>query len=100
MKRYLALLLLLPATAAAQDVDRGAALAKRWCANCHVVMRSAATANANGLPTFPKLAADPKMTDVALRAVMSAEHGRMPDFSLSKRDQDDLIAYIHGLRQN
>jgi hypothetical protein len=29
---------------------------------------------------------------------MSAQHGRMPDFSLTKREQDDLVAYIQSLR--
>jgi len=31
---------------------------------------------------------------------MNPTHGRMPDLSLSKRDQDDLAAYILSLRQN
>jgi hypothetical protein len=31
---------------------------------------------------------------------MNPTHGQMPDLSLSKRDQDDLAAYILGLRQN
>jgi hypothetical protein len=30
---------------------------------------------------------------------MTAQHGRMPDLSISKRDQDDLVAYIFSLRQ-
>jgi hypothetical protein len=30
---------------------------------------------------------------------MSAQHGRMPDLQLSKRQQDDLIAYIQSLKQ-
>ena len=31
---------------------------------------------------------------------MNPTHGRMLDLSLSKRDQDDLAAYILSLRQN
>ena len=93
------LLVLMPSLAWAQDVDRGYAMATRWCANCHVVERTAAAASANGLPTFPALAANPKTTPELLRATMTAQHGRMPDMSISKRDQDDLVAYIFSLRQ-
>ncbi len=74
-------------------------MAERWCANCHVVTSSATTGSANGLQSFPALAADPKITESKLRAAMTAQHGgRMPDFSLTKREQDDLIAYIFSLR--
>jgi mono/diheme cytochrome c family protein len=93
------LLVLMPGLAWAQDVDHGHQLAARWCANCHVVERTAAAASANGLPTFPALAANPKATPELLRATMTAQHGRMPDLSISKRDQDDLVAYIFSLRQ-
>ena len=93
------LLVLMPGFAWAQDVDHGHQLATRWCVNCHVVERTAAAASANGLPTFPALAANPKTTPELLRATMTAQHGRMPDLSISKRDQDDLIAYISSLRQ-
>ena len=46
-----------------------------------------------------ELAANPRLTPEFLRATMSAQHGRMPDLQLSKRQQDDLIAYIQSLRQ-
>ena len=42
--------------ASAQSPERGGELAKRWCAGCHVVERTPATAPATGLPTFPALA--------------------------------------------
>src|SRR5689334_688263 len=78
--------------ALAQSPERGAELAKRWCANCHVVERSPATAPANGLPTFIALANAPGQTADHLRAAMNPQHSRMPDFSLGKQPQDDLIA--------
>jgi len=91
-------LTLVPALATAQDIDRGRALAARWCGNCHVVDRTAASGRADGLPTLPAIAADPKTAPATLRRFMSAAHGRMPDFSLGARDQDDLIAYVLSLR--
>jgi mono/diheme cytochrome c family protein len=93
------LLVVAPGLAWGQDIEQGHQIATRWCANCHVVERTTAAASANGLPTFPAIAANPRTTPELLRATMSAQHGRMPDFQLSKRQQDDLIAYIQSLRQ-
>jgi mono/diheme cytochrome c family protein len=84
--------------AAAQDAMRGQALAERWCANCHVVDRAAATGRADGLPTFPALAARKDVTAATLKGAMTATHSRMPDLQLGARDQEDLVAYILSLR--
>ena len=91
--------LCLPPAAFAQSPERGAELAKRWCANCHVVEGSPAAASADGLPSFPALANAPGQSAEHLRAAMNPQHSRMPDFSLSKRQQDDLAAYILSLRR-
>ena len=99
LRRLICLLILAPGAAWAQDIEQGHQLATRWCANCHVVERTAAAASANGLPTFPAIASNPRLTPDFLRATMSAQHGRMPDFQISKRQQDDLIAYIQSLKQ-
>jgi mono/diheme cytochrome c family protein len=99
LRRLTFLLTVVPGLAWAQDVEQGHRIATQWCANCHVVERTAAVASANGLPTFPAIAASPRTTPELLRATMSAQHGRMPDFQLSKRQQDDLIAYIQSLHQ-
>ena len=99
MSRFIAwLVLLLPVAAAGQEIDRGRALAERWCANCHVVDRSAPTGKADGLPTLPGIAAKPTTTAASLHGLLSRSHGRMPDFSLGEQDQKDLIAYILSLR--
>lgn len=92
--------LLMPCFVAAADLDRGQALAERWCGNCHVVSRSAPAGRADGLPTLPAIAAKRETTAASLRGIMSAPHGRMPDLSLGARDQDDLIAYVLSLRPN
>jgi len=94
------LALLLPATAVAQDAERGHQLAQRWCSGCHTIERSPAAARADGIPSFRAVAAMPNLSAERLRAAMNPTHGQMPDLSLSKRDQDDLAAYILGLRQN
>jgi mono/diheme cytochrome c family protein len=86
-------------TAFAQSPERGAELARRWCANCHVVEGSPAAASADGLPSFPALANAPGQSADHLRATMNPQHSRMPDFALSKRQQDDLVSYILSLRK-
>lgn len=90
--------MLAPSLAGAQDVLRGQALAERWCANCHVISRTADTGRSDGLPTFPALANRKDVTAATLKGAMSATHSRMPDFQLGARDQDDLVAYIFSLR--
>jgi mono/diheme cytochrome c family protein len=84
--------------AEAQDAVRGQALAERWCANCHVVSRTATTGRSDGLPTFPALAARKDVTAATLKGAMTATHSLMPDFQLGARDQEDLVAYIMSLR--
>ena len=95
---FAAAMLLLPRVADAQDALRGQALAERWCANCHVVTRTATVGRSDGLPTFPALAARKETTVAMLKGAMTATHSRMPDFQLGARDQDDLVAYILSLR--
>jgi mono/diheme cytochrome c family protein len=104
MSRYVAryvagLLAILPAIAAAQDVEQGHEIARRWCSSCHVVDRTVSAGQANGLPTFLAIVAKADLSPDHLRAAMNPQHGRMPDFALSKRQQDDLIAYIFSLRK-
>lgn len=100
MRPFVLFLILLAASpVAAQDGARGRELAVRWCASCHVVDRSATEARADGAPSFPSIAARPAVSADGVRAALSARHMRMPDFSLARRDQDDLIAYILELRK-
>jgi mono/diheme cytochrome c family protein len=100
MFRYLCCALaFLPALAAAQDAEQGREIARRWCSSCHVVERSVSQAPAIGLPTFPAIAARADVSADYLRAAMNPQHSRMPDFALSKRQQDDLIAYILSLKK-
>jgi mono/diheme cytochrome c family protein len=87
-----------PVVAAAQDSDHGALLAKRWCANCHVVERTATEGRADGLPSFIAIANRPGTSSESLRLVMTAEHGRMPNFALTRPEMNDLAAYIMSLR--
>jgi hypothetical protein len=62
------------------------------------VNQTATTGRADGLPTFPALAARKDITAATLKGAMTAMHSRMPDLQLGARDQEDLVAYIFSLR--
>lgn len=94
----LALLLvwLMPLTARA-DAAAGEQLAKRWCANCHVIDGGGSAATLpQGPPSFHTVAAhlDPGQ----LRAFLSHPHAPMPDLALTRAEIDDLAAYIETLK--
>jgi mono/diheme cytochrome c family protein len=100
MLRHLACaLVFVPSLVVAQDAQQGREIAQRWCSSCHLVDRSATGASADGLPTFSAMAAKRDLSADYLRAAMNSQHSRMPDFALSRRQQDDLIAYIYSLRR-
>ena len=91
-------LLLLSLPAAAQDSRGGRVLAERWCMACHIVEREPRSATADGVPTFPAIAAKPDTTTASLDSYLSTGHTRMPDFQLSRGERNALISYILSLR--
>ena len=93
-----AVLFQLPGSALAQGPEVGRALAERWCSSCHIIDRAPATATANGLPSFPAIAARPTTTKQSLDQFLSSEHTRMPDFSLGRNERNALSDYILSLR--
>ena len=93
----LLVLALVAAHAARADVQKGAQLARQWCANCHVIDSNPAGAVPQGPPSFPALSRS-GMTDDQLGAFLSHPHGAMPDLALTRAEIDDLIGYIKTLR--
>jgi cytochrome c len=83
--------------AASADVQKGAQLARQWCANCHVTGGNPAGAVPQGPPSFPMIARSGMAPD-QLRAFLSHPHGAMPDLALTRAEIDDLIGYIETLR--
>jgi mono/diheme cytochrome c family protein len=88
----------LPSAAFAADPANGLVIAKRWCAECHVVAADQASAKAD-VPSF---------ADIAKRRVPEAggglqkflmdPHPKMPDMQINRREADDLVAYIATLK--
>jgi mono/diheme cytochrome c family protein len=95
---FVATLSLLPCSAFTQGPEAGRILAERWCSSCHIIDRAPATATANGLPSFPAIAAKATTTKQSLDQFLSSEHTRMPDFSLGRYERNALSDYILSLR--
>jgi mono/diheme cytochrome c family protein len=81
----------------AGDAAAGAALARTWCSECHLVDRRQVRGN-DAVPPFAAIAAMPSTTSMSLRAFLTTPHGRMPDLRLSRGEIDDVVAYILSLQ--
>ena len=80
------------------DAARGAAIAKRWCVNCHVVSADQTSAKVD-VPTFADIARR-RPDDRALSSFLVKPHPPMPDLSLTRQEIDDVVAYIRSLDPN
>ena len=97
MTRPWAIILLARALpAAAQDVENGHQIAKRWCSACHEV--GTAPVKNDVSPAFWSIARMPGMTEMSLHAFLSTPHHRMPDYSLTRQEIADISAYIMSLK--
>lgn len=83
--------------AKAADSDRGHAIARQWCASCHLV--EAGQAGGDTAPPFATIANDPNRYPNGLRAWLSDPHPPMPNLHLSRSEIDDVIAYLETLRR-
>jgi mono/diheme cytochrome c family protein len=91
----LALMALAPVPAfAAADVAQGEAIARQWCAACHIVAANQKQASADVAP-FADVAR--RKTDAQLSDFLTDPHPKMPDMSLSRQEIADLVAYIRSL---
>lgn len=75
----------------------GRAIADRWCAPCHLVSSEQTNANAD-VPSFVQIA-NKSPDDFAWIAPFLADpHPPMPNFSLTRDEISNLVAYIASLR--
>ena len=87
----------LPGTSvlAAGDAVEGGRIAQQWCSSCHLVGQG--TRGGDAAPPFVALANNPAKTETYLKNWIRNPHPPMPNFNLSRRDIDDLTAYIGTL---
>ena len=75
---------------------RGQALARRWCAACHLVQLRLTTIDP---PTFTAIANDPSKTPDYLRTFFVSPHKDMPPILLTPYQIEDVIAYLGTLKR-
>ena len=89
--------MLLPCTIstgmAAADAENGQRIAERWCAACHIVSPGQQQASADA-PPFAEIGARPNFNEAQIAFFLLDPHPKMPNMSLTRREADDLAAYI------
>jgi mono/diheme cytochrome c family protein len=92
----LALSIGLSTAAQAADPRHGEELARRWCAACHVVAADQLKGGDN-VPTFASIAHRPEFNPARLAFFLLDPHPKMPNMDLTRREAEDLAAYIAEL---
>jgi mono/diheme cytochrome c family protein len=81
----------------ADDTKPGEELARRWCAECHVVA-SDQTQVLSQAPPFSAIAKNPEFSPGRLAFFLLEPHPKMPSMSLTRNEATDLAAYIVSLK--
>jgi mono/diheme cytochrome c family protein len=97
---YVTLLLLAFTSEAtfAADADHGSILAKRWCSSCHIVSSSQSVVIDHS-PSFASIAQKADFSAEMLAFFLLEPHPKMPNMSLSRKEAEDLAAYIAEQRR-
>jgi mono/diheme cytochrome c family protein len=86
----LAFIVAAPALAAG-DPEAGRALARQWCAGCHGA--------SDAVPPLDEAVNRPGRTPGTLEAWLADPHPPMPNLSLSRREINDLVAFLGTLQR-
>jgi mono/diheme cytochrome c family protein len=78
------------------DLKKGEQLGRRWCASCHLVAADQVQANAD-VPSFLSIAQQPNFKSEKVAAFLLDQHPKMPNFSLSRQEIDNIAEYIASL---
>jgi len=81
----------------AQDLENGRRLSERWCIECHDI-GTARTKSSRVIP-FPAIANKPGITTEMIATFLLMPHATMPNMPLTRKDADDLAAFIMNTRQ-
>ena len=91
-----ALVAALGTSALAADPNRGEALAKQWCASCHIVSPGQQHGS-DQVPSFTSIARRPGFSPPQLTFFLLDPHPKMPSMALTRAEATDLAAYIATL---
>jgi len=85
------------AVAWGQDIEHGRRLAERWCAACHATGPAPTRFN-RALP-LAAIAARQDVSSEMIASFLLLPHATMPNASLSRKDAQDLAAFIMDMRK-
>jgi mono/diheme cytochrome c family protein len=81
----------------AQDLENGRRLSERWCVECHGI--GTATSKPSRVIPFSAIAEKPGITSEMIASFLLMPHATMPNMPLSRKDAQDLAAFIMRMRQ-
>ena len=79
------------------DPKRGAQLAERLCASCHLVGEAKTGTAVAGIPPLKAIAELDGMTRKRVTNALIAPHAPMPDMQITMNEIGDMIAYLEVL---
>lgn len=80
----------------AAEASRGEAIAKRWCAECHMVATGQKASTE--APPFSGIAKRPDFDAGRVALFLLDPHPKMPNMQLTRADVADVAAYIATLQ--
>ena len=81
------------------DPEEGERTARETCVTCHNVDPGEIHRVLSPVLSFQEIATDPSTTEMSLRVFLRSPHLKMPNFILTERETDDIVAYILSLKQ-
>ncbi|MFM7343954.1 MAG: c-type cytochrome [Tagaea sp.] len=76
----------------------GQTLARQWCASCHLISGTEGRTS-DAAPPFEAVARRASTTETSLWVFLQTPHRQMPNYTLTRQETDDVVAYILGLRR-
>lgn len=82
--------------AVAADPEAGKAVVEMWCVSCH--LGSGGRVTQDGAPPITAIARVMQPDTDMLQRVLADPHPPMPEVSLTRRQIEDVVAYLATLR--
>jgi mono/diheme cytochrome c family protein len=81
----------------AQNIENGRRLSERWCSQCHAI--GPAPAKFDRAQSFASIAAKEKITSEMIASFLRLPHATMPNVPLSRKDAQDIAAFIMDMKK-
>lgn len=81
----------------AQNVENGRRLSERWCSECHAIGQ--APGKFNRAQSFASIATKERVTSDMIASFLRLPHATMPNYPLSRKDAQDIAAFIVEMKK-